>query len=180
MLLFRVFILIFYTFIMETKNTYSFPIDKGAIIRAIEDVPTHVPFTSESGTFCDFTNAIDFLCEEGTPVKASLEGEVVSIKSDLEMNYDKFDNPSEESLPLDKRDGNFVVIKHVNDEFSIYCHLKANGVVVKSGQVVKAGEVIGYSGNTGWSIKPHLHFMVFRFLKPFPVRDLESLKIEWK
>lgn len=37
-----------------------------------------------------------------------------------------------------------------------YCHLSR--VAVRSGQRVKKGQVIGYSGNTGNSTGPHLHY----------------------
>lgn len=41
--------------------------------------------------------------------------------------------------------------------------LEKNGVAVKKGTVIK-GELIGYSGNTGFVLRPHLHFAVKRKL----------------
>lgn len=41
-----------------------------------------------------------------------------------------------------------------------YAHFQS--YIVKTGQQVKRGEVIGYSGNTGCSTGPHLHFGVVR------------------
>jgi len=61
---------------------------------------------------------------------------------------------------------NFIEIRHPDDEYSQYCHLKKDGVVVKIGDTVKAGQLIGYSGATGWLAnvpEPHLHFMVGRY-----------------
>ncbi|MFK7970115.1 MAG: M23 family metallopeptidase [Bacteroidia bacterium] len=41
-----------------------------------------------------------------------------------------------------------------------YAHLSK--ILVKQGQRVKRGEVIGYSGNTGKSVAPHLHYEVIK------------------
>lgn len=134
----------------------------------------------KTGEVYDLTHAVDFLCDEGTPIKAASDGEVVAMVDDVKENYSGWELPSEDVMPEEKQDGNYVVIKHANNEFSIYSHLRYKGVLVKRGQNVKAGEILGYSGNTGWSIVPHLHFMVFRFIKPEPAKDLESLEIKWK
>jgi hypothetical protein len=46
--------------------------------------------------------------------------------------------------------------------FAAYIHLVQNGSVVNEGDVVTEGQLIGYSGNTGNSSGPHLHFHVWR------------------
>ncbi len=52
--------------------------------------------------------------------------------------------------------GNMILIRHYNNLETLYGHLSK--MKVKVGQVVKAGDIIGYSGNTGFSTGPHLHF----------------------
>lgn len=52
--------------------------------------------------------------------------------------------------------GNFVVIDHGNGEFARYCHLREN-ITVRAGDIVKRGGIIGYVGNSGNSVEPHLH-----------------------
>lgn len=58
--------------------------------------------------------------------------------------------------------GNLVVINHGNGYETFYAHL--NGFNVTPGQTVYQGNVIAYSGNTGCSSGPHLHFEI-RFNK---------------
>ena len=52
--------------------------------------------------------------------------------------------------------GKFIIIKHAGGYNSIYGHLCA--INNASGKSVEQGEIIGYSGNTGRSTGPHLHF----------------------
>jgi len=52
--------------------------------------------------------------------------------------------------------GNYVFIDHGNGEYARYCHLREN-IPVKAGDQVKRGDVIGYVGNSGQSMEPHLH-----------------------
>ena len=58
--------------------------------------------------------------------------------------------------------GNLVILTHVYGFKSYFGHLKK--VVVKSGQFVKKGDLIAYSGNSGLSSGPHLHYEI-RFLQ---------------
>src|SRR4029453_6760599 len=53
--------------------------------------------------------------------------------------------------------GNYVVIDHLNGEYSWFGHLKKGSVKVKPGQMVKQGEVIGQVGASGDSLFPHFH-----------------------
>lgn len=165
---------------MKTKNTYSYPVEESYIKKIITNSPAHIIHHSKKfNAMCDLTHAVDFICDEGTPIKAALDGEIVTLVDDIKENYSGLGKPIEEVLSEEKQDGNYVIIKHVNKEFSIYSHFKYKKVIVKRGQIVKTGEIIGYSGNTGWSTMPHLHFMVLRFIKPLPARDFESLEIRW-
>lgn len=97
-------------------------------------------------------HSIDFGCEEGTKVYASLGGLVVYVKEDSNVggHHRRYWD-----------DGNRIVIKHKNNEYSAYEHLQYHGSNVELGQRVRKGQLIGYSGNTGFSSGPHLHFEVF-------------------
>jgi murein DD-endopeptidase MepM/ murein hydrolase activator NlpD len=98
--------------------------------------------------------ALDFSMPEGTPVYAAREGTIYSYK----------DN-SNEGGPWPKYNGraNYIVIKHSDGSYGCYWHLQKNGVAVKKGRVNK-GQLIGYSGRTGFVLRPHLHFAVKRKL----------------
>jgi len=64
--------------------------------------------------------------------------------------------------------GNLIILDHVYGFKTYYGHLKK--VVIKSGQFVKKGQLIGYSGNTGLSNGPHIHYeirFIQRPLNPF-------------
>lgn len=54
--------------------------------------------------------------------------------------------------------GKMVVVNHYNGTQTRYGHL--SGFNCRTGQKVKAGQVIGYTGNTGRSSGPHLHFEI--------------------
>lgn len=167
---------------MKTRNIYYHPVDKRYIKEiVISKSPAHRKYHSdEHKADYDLTQAVDFLCDMGTPIKSALEGKVVHVQTGITKVWDKFNVPPREFMSEDEQDGNYVVIEHANNEFSIYSHLKSGEIRVKSGDSVKAGDLLGYNGHTGWSIKPHLHFMVFRFTKPKPARDFNSLEVRWK
>jgi len=56
--------------------------------------------------------------------------------------------------------GNNIVIDHGFGYKTLYGHLSR--VKVRPGQKIKRGELIGYSGNTGLSSGPHLHYEVIK------------------
>lgn len=55
--------------------------------------------------------------------------------------------------------GRWVLIKHHNGLSTLYAHLSL--IKVSPGQSVSRGELVGYSGSSGYSTGPHLHFTVY-------------------
>ncbi len=133
-----------------TKNldtyTYNLPFKEGAKYRIVQGY---------GGLFShNHSAALDFAMPEGTAVYAAREGVIYAFKDD---------NDKGGPFPGYEKKANFIIVKHYDGSFGCYWHLKKNGVVVKKGLVDK-GQLIGYSGSTGFILKPHLHFSVKRKL----------------
>ena len=133
-----------------TKNLdtyiYDLPYAEGSSYKVVQGYGGRFSHTHEA--------ALDFGMPIGTPIYAAREGVIYSFKDD--SNEGGFSSKY-------KYKANYIIIKHSDRSFGCYWHLKQNGVVVKKGKVVK-GQLIGYSGATGFVLKPHLHFTVKRIL----------------
>ena len=57
--------------------------------------------------------------------------------------------------------GNYIKIKHENNMYTLYAHLKYGSIPYKVGDLVSKGTQIGNMGNTGRSNGNHLHFEIF-------------------
>ncbi len=106
---------------------------------------------------------IDFAAPTGTPVYATADGKVITVKVRF-SGYGK-------TIEIDHGFGYVTRFAHLHD-FN-----------VKEGQQVKRGELIGYVGNTGLSTAPHLHYEVLLNRKPInPVHyffnDLSPVEYE--
>ncbi|OUT95880.1 MAG: peptidase M23 [Flammeovirgaceae bacterium TMED32] len=106
---------------------------------------------------------VDFSLEVGNPVHATGNGKVKFTKSSL-SGY-----------------GKQVHIDHGFSYETKYGHL--DKILVKKGQRVKRGDIIGYSGHSGKSTAPHLHYEVIKNgVKVNPIhyfsRDLSAEEYE--
>jgi len=112
--------------------------------------------------------ALDFGLKEGTPIYSIREGKVVKVVNKIKKNCFK----EKKSCP-----SNNIIIKHEDNTYSKYSHLKYKGIIVKEGDTIKKNQHIGFSGNTGYSSGPHLHMLVFKTKKEF---TRESIPIKFK
>ncbi len=92
----------------------------------------------------EFHPGIDLKADVGTPIRAPANG-VVEFAGYNENGY-----------------GYNVILLHNFGFKTVFAHMMRRDVV-KAGQFVKKGDLIGYSGNTGLSTGPHLHYEV-RFI----------------
>jgi murein DD-endopeptidase MepM/ murein hydrolase activator NlpD len=105
----------------------------------------------------DFTHqgdgrfSLDFLLPLGTPVHAARSGRVI-------WTVDHFREGGITEAFRGK--ANQVEVLHADGSMALYAHLQWHGVKVKPGELVQTGQLLGYSGNTGYSGGPHLHFQV--------------------
>jgi murein DD-endopeptidase MepM/ murein hydrolase activator NlpD len=83
---------------------------------------------------------MDFSAPTGTPIYAPSDGKVIRVDS-RSAGY-----------------GKHIRIDHGFGYVTLYGHL--NEYNVRRGQRVKRGDVIGFVGNTGRSVAPHLHYEI--------------------
>lgn len=91
-------------------------------------------------------NGIDLGLPTGSNIRSTLTGTVIGTGNTDEQ-------------PGCYSYGKWILVEHPNGLSSLYAHLSSIGVSV--GQTVGTGEIIGFSGNTGYSTGPHLHFTIF-------------------
>ena len=84
---------------------------------------------------------IDFAVPTGTPVMAAGSGVVTHAS-------------------YTRGFGNLVVVSHSNGYSTAYGHLSRFASGVKKGARVRQGQIVAYSGSTGISTGPHLHYEV--------------------
>jgi len=124
------------------QGLLGWPIDDLAITQYFGDTP----FANSGAYDGKGHNGVDFRASSGTRVKAALAGIVIGAGNT-------------DAVPGCYSYGKWILLEHNNGLASLYAHLSA--ITASEGQSVKTGEVIGFSGNTGYSTGPHLHFTVY-------------------
>jgi hypothetical protein len=87
------------------------------------------------------------------PVLAVADGTVIAIENTLPNN-------AIGDVDSQRPWGNYVIVQHGPELFSLVAHLSPGTVTVYPGQYVQRATVIGYCGSSGRSPRPHLHFQL--------------------
>lgn len=133
------------------------PITGGYVDNGLEwGWPTNRPYvitTDYSYRWGSFHSAIDI---SGTgyssPIYAAQEGTVVEVFTGC-SNIGYYGSMCGNSY------GNYVIVAHNNDIYTMYAHV-INSIPVKVGDKVSRGQIIAYMGSSGSSTGTHLHFGV--------------------
>ncbi len=110
------------------------------------------PITKKRG----FHTGIDMAAEEGTKIRAVLDGKVTKTGED-------------------SRAGKYIYLLHENGLTTLYCH--CSEILAEKGAVIRQGETVALVGSTGMSTGPHLHFEVIQNgvkTDPYPLLENAS------
>lgn len=97
------------------------------------------------------------------PIYAPADGKIVEAVQNIE------DNSVGEPLKYTLKDfiekpkllaGNYIIINHGSNEYSVICHIRQHSLKVKVGEKVTQGQIIASAGNSGASDIPHIHYQL--------------------
>ena len=121
----------------HNRRLYQLALTPPTYLRPISGGSVSSEFGYRWGTL---HSGVDWYVSVGTPVRAAAAGTV--IRAGWYSTY-----------------GYCVDIRHSDGSMTRYAHL--NSVTVSNGQYVNQSDLIAYSGNTGYSTGPHLHFEIW-------------------
>ena len=116
--------------------------------------PTKTPYiitTDYEYRWGSFHDALDISGTGfGSPIYAARAGQVVEVYTSC-ANYGWYGSMCGGSY------GNYIILRHDNNYYTMYAHLKSN-LLVSVGTTVSQGQQIAYMGSSGSSTGTHLHF----------------------
>jgi murein DD-endopeptidase MepM/ murein hydrolase activator NlpD len=131
----------------DKKYRYQLPFTEGNTYKVIQGFKGSYSHNSPSSKY-----AIDFDLPVGDTICAAREGVVAKV-------VQHFTEGGRDRKKFYGKD-NHIAILHSDGSIGFYVHLDFEGVLVELGEQVEKGQPIGISGNTGWTTRPHLHFVV--------------------
>ncbi len=151
--------------IHNDNYVYALPFEPGKSFKMVQGYGGNFSHNDDESYF-----SYDFRMPTGTPIFASREGVVIGVRTEYSRGG------------IDERlveKANDIRIEHEDGTIGVYAHLMQNGATVKVGEYVQKGQKIGYSGDTGYSGSPHLHFSVVKYRKDGTLQSV-AIKMQTK
>lgn len=130
----------------DSKAIYFPPFKENTQFRISQAFGGKFSHTGEQSQY-----AVDIAMPVNTPIHAARAGIVFEVNNDFIKNG---------LTQVYKSRANSIRILHADGSMAVYAHLALETAQVYAGLKIKAGQLIGYSGNTGYSTGPHLHFSI--------------------
>jgi murein DD-endopeptidase MepM/ murein hydrolase activator NlpD len=138
------------TFTPPAQSPYSLPYAVGSTFTMFQGNCPPNPAWGHHGKY-----AYDFQMPIGTPIHAMRDGIVIFTE---DRYTDNDHTPGHE---------NGAWVEHADGSVANYLHMTQSSVVVVVGTAVQAGDLLGFSGNSGASDRPHLHVEAFATRGPY-------------
>jgi hypothetical protein len=90
----------------------------------------------------------------GARLNAPGAGIIIAMENNIEDNV----RPGTINSNQGSAAGNYIMIDHLNGEYSLLAHFKKGTIIVSVGDTVIKGQEVGKAGNSGNSTGPHLHY----------------------
>ena len=134
---------------VEHNDTHLYlpPIKSGSVFQVTQGFGGKFSHQDDQNKY-----AIDIAMPVGTPIYAARSGVVMKVDNDF------YKGGTDNKAFLSR--ANAIRILHDDGSMAVYAHLELERARVHPGQKVYSGQLIAYSGNTGFSSGPHLHFAV--------------------
>ncbi len=130
----------------ESQTVYLPPFAKNSRFRITQGFNGQFSHADKQNKY-----AVDIAMPLNTPVYAARSGTVIEVNDDFYVSGTR---------QAYKSQANSIRILHDDGSMGVYAHLALEKAQVYKGLRVYAGQLIAYSGNTGFSSGPHLHFAV--------------------
>ncbi|PKM36573.1 MAG: peptidase M23, partial [Gammaproteobacteria bacterium HGW-Gammaproteobacteria-10] len=130
----------------QSRHAYLLPFADGESFQITQGFEGEFSHTDPENRY-----AVDIAMPVGTPIHAARSGVVMDVERDFFEGGVK---------PAYGQKANRIRILHDDGSMAVYAHLELEKTQVYPGLRVEAGQLIAYSGNTGFTTGPHLHFAV--------------------
>jgi len=168
----------------QPKNQYFFPVRGRWYLGAASSVRSHhrilpvhefaldlIQIGADGKSYQGEGHNLSDYYAYGKDVFAMGDGEVVQVYDGVPETRLRRADESEEDYrkaildPFSEKGyiasgGNQIIIRHSDNEYSSYAHLKSGSILVKKGDHVKRGQTIAKVGLSGDGYQPHLHFQL--------------------